>query len=265
MFEIKFGDCLPIMRAFAMEGRKFDAIIADPPYDKTICSWDRLIPVPPMWECLKKLIKPAGVIVLTASQPLTSILITTNLAMFKYCWVWNKKRSANYLQIKNMPLLYTEDVCVFCGAPIGHKSQLGSFRMPYNPQGIIRVNRPWSRPQKNQSKLGFKRPSHRLSLVSEYENYPNNVLEFVYESGERALHETRKPVALMEYLVRTYTQPGQVVLDFCMGSGSTGEACQRTGRDFVGIEKDEKNFITARRRLYKTPDDSLFDNILDEL
>jgi site-specific DNA-methyltransferase (adenine-specific) len=203
-----------------------------------------------MWEQLKRITKPNGAIVMTASQPFTTTLIASNMKMFKYCWVWEKSKGSNFTHAKNMPIKFTEDICVFSHAPIGHKVQLNERRMTYNPQGLVRVDKEWSRPRKYESEHKHKRESHKLERTIEFEKYPRNLIKFTNsDNRERGLHPTQKPVALMEYLIRTYTNEGETILDFTMGSGTTGVACVKTNRRFIGIELDEDYFLVACKRI----------------
>lgn len=225
----------------------------------TACKWDSVIPFEPMWERLNKLIKHNGAIVLTAKQPFTTMLIASNMKMFKYCWVWVKSKGCNFTHAKNMPIQFSEDICVFSSAPIGHMVQLGDRRMVYNPQGLIKVDKKWSRPQKYENGHGLKRKSHKLERMIEFENYPTNILNFSNsDNRQRGLHPTQKPVALMEYLIKTYTNENELVLDFTCGSGTTGVACINTNRKFIGIELDKKYFEISKERInkaiyFKTP------------
>ena len=234
------GDCLERMKE--IPDRSVDMVLTDPPYGTTACKWDSIIPLEPMWEQLKRLIKPNGAIVMTASQPFTTTLIASNMKMFKYCWVWNKKKAANFLFGNKMPLKITEDVVVFY-----------SKQPTYNP--IKRVNP--RGPQKSGRKgIGNTIKDHlpncpkRSKAGKSYEPdklLPVSILEI--SKPPKPIHPTQKPVALMEYLIKTYTNEGETVLDFTMGSGTTGVACIRTGRRFIGIERDAGHFETARARL----------------
>jgi len=242
------GDCLE--RIKEIPDGSVDMILTDPPYGTTACKWDSIIDLPLMWEQLKRIIKLNGAIVMTASQPFTTTLISSNMKMFKYCWVWEKSKGCNFVHAKNMPIKFVEDICVFSSAPIGHYSQLGSRRMSYNPQGLIKADKKWSRPKKYENGHKMKRESHKLERVIEFENYPRSILKFQNsDNRERGLHPTQKPVALMEYLVKTYTNEGETILDFTMGSGTTGVACVKTGRKFIGIELDEDYFLAACKRI----------------
>jgi site-specific DNA-methyltransferase (adenine-specific) len=226
------GDSLEVMRY--MPDNSVDMVLADPPYGTTACKWDSIIPLEPMWEQLKRLIKPNGAIVMTASQPFTTTLIASNMKMFKYCWVWDKTTAKGHLVAKIRPMQQNEDVVVF-----------GQNKINYYP---IIVDRP-----KNKIKTGVegKRTEIMGGESKGYKKtytqwYPKTILKF---KTERGFHPTQKPVALMEYLIKTYTNEGETVLDFAMGSGTTGVACVNLGRKFIGIEKDEKYFKIAENRI----------------
>ncbi len=213
----------------------------------TACKWDSIIPFEDMWERLNKLIKDNGAIVLFGSEPFSSALRMSNIKNYKYDWVWKKNKSAGFIHSKNRPLKKHELLSVFSLGSMGHISQLGNKRMIYNPQGLIKE----FKIRKNGvsgTTIG-KRPSHKDDNISEFKNYPNSVLEYKNDTG---LHPTQKPVALMEYLVKTYTNENETVLDFTMGAGSTGVACKNLNRDFIGIELDEKYFKIAEDRIEGT-------------
>ena len=184
-----------------------------------------------MWEQLKRVIKPNGAIVMTASQPFTTTLISSNMKMFKYCWYWRKNRATGVLNAKRQPLRNIEEVVVF------NVKQ-------YNPQGLIKYDKP-SRNAKTDSSIYGK--GQTKSYTQENTSYPKQTLDF--NSVQRVLHPTQKPVALMEYLIKTYTNEGETVLDFTMGSGTTGVAAKNLNRSFIGIELDETYFNIAKERI----------------
>ena len=248
VIKIKQGDCLELMKD--IPDGSVDMILADLPYGTTACDWDTIIPFEPLWEQYERVIKDNGAIVLTASQPFTSALITSNQSLYKYNFVWQKSAGGNFVHAKNMPLKLHEDICVFSKAPIGHISQLGDRRMIYNPQGLKRVNKIRSRPKHYENGHKLSRESHKLERVIEFVNYPTSILKYNNsDNRERGLHPTQKPVALFEYLIKTYTNDGDTVLDNVMGSGTTGVACQNTNRNFIGFELDEAYFNIAKERL----------------
>jgi site-specific DNA-methyltransferase (adenine-specific) len=222
---LMLGDCLKRMRE--IPDGNVDMVMADLPYGTTACKWDSVIPFEPLWEQYRRVCKKNAAIVLTASQPFTSALVMSNIKDFKYCWYW-KKRPVNFLNAKKQPMRNVEDVLVFGGST-------------YNPQGLIarrKVNKRSNSTETNGT--------HGNENVSEFTNYPAQVLEI---TGERGLHPTQKPVDLMEYLIKTYTNKGETVLDNTMGSGTTGVACVNTGRRFIGIERDEEYMEIAKARI----------------
>lgn len=234
-----------------IESGSVDMILTDPPYGTTACKWDSVIPLEPMWEQLKRVIKPNGAIVMTASQPFTTTLIGSNLKMFKYCWVWEKTRASGHIHAKNKPMKKHEDVVVFSGGVTIHKGQ-SAKRMLYNPQGLIEVNKTSYRPSRGEAGsdvVAGLRPSHKKTLKVTHENYPASVIKINSEHNVGAYHPTQKPVALMEYMIKTYTNEGDTVLDFTMGSGTTGVACKNLSRNFIGIELDEQYFKIAQDRI----------------
>ena len=229
------GDCLELMSD--IPDGSVDMIMADPPYGTTACKWDSIIPLEPMWAHLKRVIKKNGAIVLTASQPFTTTLISSNMGMFKYCWVWIKEKGKGHLNCKIMPLKSVEDVCVFY-----------SHQVTYNPQ--FGHGAPYTKLNCNKQTLNkgvYGKVNVSNNTVNAGKRFPKTDLHF---SGlQRTVHPTQKPVALMEYLIKTYTNEGETVLDFCMGSGTTGVASRNLNRDFIGIEKDESYFEIAQERL----------------
>lgn len=243
-YKLMLGDCLEKMAEITTGS--VDLVLTDPPYGTTACAWDAVIPFEPMWEQVRRVLKPNGAAVFTASQPFTSALVMSNVQWFKYCWVWRKSRPSGFAQARNMPLKDYEDVVVFSEGVTVHASQ-STRRMPYNPQGLVKFDKPKIYEKKSYSDSSFaKRPSHR-EYQQEEGNFPRQVLDVASESG--TVHPTQKPIALMEYLIRTYTNEGETVLDFTMGSGTTGVACMNTVREFIGIERDENYFKIAQDRI----------------
>ena len=226
------------------EGVKVDCILTDIPYGTTACKWDNVIPFKPMWERLNKLIKSNGAICLFGSQPFTSALISSNFEMFKYEWVWVKSRTVGFLNAKNAPLKKHENILVFSK---GKTSNGNKNNMIYNPQGLIEINKKKKSVNQGNNTIVGNRPSRNKEYICKYKGYPNSLLEFKNESKQ--VHPTQKPVDLLEYLIKTYTNENDVVLDFTMGSGSTGVACMNTNRKFIGIELDENYFNIAKDRI----------------
>lgn len=233
MFDLRLGDCLEVM-ADIPDG-SVDLVLCDLPYGTTDCKWDSVIPFEPLWEQYRRIAKKNAAIVLTASQPFTTALIGSNLSWFKYTLVWKKPQGVDPFMAKVRPLNDVEDVVVFCKG-----------RTTYNPQ--LTAGNPYTRtrdkrPRENQITDTVMRET---TTVNDGFRLPTRLLEF---KQERGLHPTQKPVALMEYLIRTYTNEGETVLDNCMGSGTTGLACANTGRRFIGIERDPDYFEIARSRI----------------
>ena len=235
MIDLRHGDCLELMQA--IPDGSIDAIICDPPYGTTQCKWDSIIPLEPMWEQLKRVIKKNGAIVLFGSQPFTSVLVCSNLPTFKYDWTWRKPKGTGHLNAKKQPMRDKEDIVVFC-----------TGRSIYNPQMV--EGKPYPEKSGWKGTEGYEGygVDKRVGNANGGTRYPKQVLEFgVVERG--TLHPTQKPVALMEYLIKTYTNEGETVLDFTMGSGTTMLACQNLNRNGIGIEKDDKYFEIAKNRL----------------
>ena len=236
-YKLYRGDCLEVMDGLIALGVKFDAIITDPPYGTTRCKWDSIIPLDEMWNRLNKLIKPNGAIVLFGNEPFTSQLICSNLKGFKYRWDWNKRIPSGMSYAKYRPMQQTEDISIF--TKNGEKTT-------YNPQ-MIKRDKPIKGGGIGKSDSAFTRTYKPLKKTYEYKN-PVTLIEFD-KIRKGAIHPTQKPVELLEYLIKTYTNEGDLVLDFTCGSGSTGVACLNTGRRFVGVELDEKYFNIAKERL----------------
>lgn len=228
--DLRQGDCLELLKD--IPDGSVDLVLTDPPYGTTACKWDSVIPFEPMWAELKRIIKPNGAIVLFGSEPFSSALRMSNIKNYKYDWVWNKRAFSNQMMAKKQPLRVIENIIVF-------NSNI------YIPQGIVRYDKVTRQGSKLTDNLGGG--SRNTSYRQEWTNYPRNLLE--YSKDRPSVHSTQKPVALLEYLIRTYTNEGETVLDFTMGSGSTGVACINTNRNFIGIELDEKYFEIAKRRI----------------
>lgn len=246
-----------------------DLILCDLPYGTTdrkgvegggnnrLLKWDTVIPLDKLWEQYKRILKPLGTVVLTADQPFTSMLIMSNLEWFKYEWIWKKKRTTGFLLANYRPMKETEDVVVFSAGGAAAASRNGG-NMTYNPQGLIEKNVKKKNSAKRLGKF-LHNPEHmgsnnKLLHESEYEqkytNYPSEIIEFALDKN--VIHPTQKPVALMEYLIKTYSNEGETVLDNCMGSGTTGVACVRTNRNFIGMEMDKEYFAAAKERIEST-------------
>jgi len=233
---LHLGDCLEVMRG--MEAQSIDAIITDLPYGTTACAWDTVIPFAPMWEQAKRVLKPNGAIALFGTQPFTTALIASNLSGFKYSWVWEKTRPIGHLVVKHRPMQKTEDIAVFGNGRINYYPIMEKRRTP-----ITEVYRAGGRRGTSQH-MDYQQKGHYRKVSDA--KYPSNILHFAGVQGE---HPTQKPVQLLAYLIRTYTNAGDTVLDFCMGSGTTGVAAVKEGRRFVGVELDPTYFAIAERRI----------------
>lgn len=237
-------DCLEGMKL--IPDKSIDMILCDLPYGTSKCSWDSIIPLKDLWNEYKRIIKNYKAIVLTASQPFTTTLINSNLEWYKYNWVWEKTKAGNFIQAKNMPLKLHEDICVFSSGVVIHKGQ-SEKRMTYNPQGVQKVDKEWHRPQVYNSEHQFKRPSHKKDRKITQEGFPGSVLKF--GSVHNPPHPTQKPVELFEYLIKTYTNENEIVLDNCMGSGTTAVAATLNNRKWIGFETEPKYIELANKRL----------------
>ena len=234
MIKLMQGDCLEKMKE--IPDGSVDMILTDPPFGVTACKWDSIIPLEPMWEQLKRIIKPNGAIVMTACQPFTTTLISSNMKMFKYCWVWEKGKGTGFLNAKKQPIRCIEDVAVFY-----------TKQSNYNPQGLVSGCFKTGRKSKQGTEKGQTYGSQKYSEPSSAGNYPRQLLRF---SGvHKPIHPTQKPVALMEYLIKTYTNEGDTVLDFAAGSFTTGVACVNLNRKFIGIELDKDYFEIGVKRI----------------
>ncbi len=232
------GDCLEKMKD--IPDQSVDMVLTDPPYGTTACKWDSVIPFDALWEQYRRVTKPNAAIVLTASQPFTTALISSNMREFRYCWVWDKVRGSNFQNARRQPMKSHEDICVFYAAQPTYNPQYW-YGKPYATKA-----RPRSREVEGLS--GGSVADICAATVSEDgRRYPLSIVQYSRD-GDR-VHPTQKPVALMEYLIRTYTNEGEVVMDNCMGSGTTGVACANTGRRFIGIEREPKYFAIACRRI----------------
>jgi len=242
--KIILGDCLEVLKT--IPDKSIDMVLTDPPYGTTACKWDSIIPLEPMWEQLKRLIKPNGAIVMTASQPFTTTLISSNMKMFKYCWVYKKRCASNFAQAKYAPMKEHEDVIVFADG-----------KVMYYPIKEIRRGGGTNRVKYRFSDKSTQGNSEFVNNISgggnesqESLRFPSSVQEFNNRaSGDRGFHPTQKPVALMEYLIKTYTNENETVLDFTMGSGTTGVACKNLNRDFIGIEISPEYYKIAEERI----------------
>jgi len=229
------GDCLKLMTD--IPDGSIDAIITDPPYGTTACKWDSVIPFDLMWEQLNRIIKPNGAIVLTASQPFTSALVMSNIKMFKYEWIWKKTKATGFFDAKKRPLNDYEDVLVFFNKQPVYNPQMTKAEKVYKRGFVKRKKSDCYGEEKD-----FKQKETGL-------RYPKRIIEVGNANTKDIVHPTQNPVALMEYLIKTYTNENETVLDFTMGSGSTGVACKHLNRKFIGIEKEERYCEIGAKRM----------------
>ena len=234
MYKLYNGDCLEVMDRLIDEGVKVDCILTDPPYGTTACKWDTIIPFDKMWERLNKLIKPNGAIVLFGSEPFSSALRMSNIKNYKYDWVWDKKKAGNIMLCKYQPMKITENVMIF-------------NKHNYYPIMELRDKVKKSKCYGIGETMGGTLKDNSLKIYTH--RYPKNILSFSNANQKGKAHPTQKPVDLLEYLIKTYTNENETVLDFTMGSGSTGVACMNTNRKFVGIELDKNYFDIASKRI----------------
>lgn len=240
-FTLFHGDCLEKLRV--VPDGSIDLVVADPPYGTTKYAWDSVIDVDKLWDLVKRVLKPSGVVVLWAKQPFTSILVNSNLDMFKLSLVWNKQRASNHLQAKRRPLQVHEDLLVFysVGTPT------------YNPQ-MTTGHEAYVLPRRKRSQSTYHwRPVKSWTPpnagVEVTTRYPTSIIDVPRVSSAGRLHKTQKPVELAEWIIKTYSNPGEIVLDFCMGSGTTGVAALNTQRFFMGCELDDLHYENALARI----------------
>jgi site-specific DNA-methyltransferase (adenine-specific) len=279
------GDCLIEMGK--INDQSVDLILCDLPYGTTdrngveqkggnrLLGWDNIIPLDKLWEQYKRILKPKGTVVLTADQPFTSQLVLSNLEWFKYEWIWKKKKTTGFLLANYRPMKQTEDIIVFSPAAAAAASFKNNTNMTYNPQNLIEKN---VKKKNNPKRLGkfLHNPEHmgkgnKLLHETDYEqkytNYPTEIIEIGLEKN--LIHPTQKPVELMEYLIKTYSNENDVVLDNCMGSGTTGVAAVLCNRNFIGIERELKYFNMAKDRIentksYEKSEKTFLENFIDD-
>lgn len=230
------GDCMKLMNE--IPDGAVDMVLCDPPYGTTACSWDSVLPFDQLWKEYNRVLKTDGAAVLFAAQPFTTELIQSNRKAFRYCWYWLKNQPTGFAYARYQPMRKVEEICVF-------------YRKhgTYNPQGVQKVVGAKVRRNRAKADSVYDMTTLSKAYTPRFTNYPKNVLQF---STERGLHPTQKPVPLLEYLIRTYTNEGDTILDNCMGSGSTGVAVKRVGgRHFVGIEQNKVYFDIACERIEK--------------
>lgn len=241
MLRLIHGDCLEVMKT--IPDASIDAIITDPPYGTTACKWDSVIPFEPMWEQLKRIIKPNGAIALFGQEPFSSYLRISNIKEYKYDWYWQKERFTNVMQIKKRPGKVIENISIF------YKNQCTYISQKKPHTGKLVTNRVG----KNGTFGSLVDSKQRMpsNYRDDRTRHPLQLLKFNRDTIQKGknLHPTQKPVVLLEYLIKTYTQENDTVLDFTMGSGTTGVACKNLNRNFIGIELDEGYFKIAKDRI----------------
>ncbi len=232
-------DCLEGMKK--IDDKSIDMILCDLPYGTTACKWDVIIPFDKLWEQYHRIIKDNGAIVLTASQPFTSALVMSNINNFKYEWIWNKVKPSGHLNAKKQPMKEHENILVFC---VG--------KCKYNPQGTIQLNKKQTKSNSNTTiGNGYSTfGKNNKTTIQTIGNYPRTILK--YNKLGKPIHPTQKPVALFEYLIKTYTNEDDLVLDNCAGSGTTAIACINTKRNYIGFEMDKHYCDIANERIHKT-------------
>ena len=265
MYKLLNGDCLELMNK--IPNKSIDMILCDLPYGTTACQWDVTIPFEPLWEQYNRIVKDNGAIVLFGSQPFTSELIHSNIKNFKYEWIWEKQKAANFMSAKYQPLKYHENILVF---GVGGKVKYFPQKYPVLEFDEIKnmddkqlknlfESRDYDRYGKidrrkavndciNPKDSHYGKMSVKIRNIDDGYRYPKSVIK-INKSINKNIHPTEKPVDLLEYLIKTYTNEGELVLDNCMGSGSTGVACLNTNRNFIGIELDEGYFNMAKERI----------------
>lgn len=232
-FKLLSGDCLERLKE--LPDNSVDMVLADLPYGTTACKWDTVIPFEPLWAELNRVCKPNAAMCMFGSEPFSSALRMSNIKRFRYDWIWRKNTPSNFLSVNHRPMTIYEICSVF-----------SNERHAYFPQGLVEINKTVTVPDNRKNAMFIAKGKPRLARVQRFTNYPRNILEFPKDGK---LHTSQKPVALLEYLIKTYTNEGETVLDPTMGSGSTGVACLNTGRRFIGIEREPEYLEIAKARI----------------
>ena len=240
MIELHHGDCLEIMPS--IPDKSIDMILCDLPYGTTACKWDVIIPFEPLWKQYERIIKDNGAVVLFGAEPFSTHLRMSRIKKYKYDWVWNKVRATGNFLATRQPMRVVENVIVFYSKQPVYNSQIEDKEKKY----IRHLKKAY---KNNGSHIKDNYSAESRTIPAE-KKHPNNIITISGGSAKNMLHPTAKPVELMEYLIKTYTNEGETVLDNCMGSGTTGVACKNLNRNFIGIEKDEKYFKIAEKRIY---------------
>ena len=237
--ELHWADCFDVFPS--IKDQSIDLVLCDPPYGTTACKWDSVLPLDLMWKELERIVKPDKPIILFGSEPFSSVLRLSNLKNYKYDWYWQKEKPTNPMQLKNRPGKTIETISVF------YKKQTNYFPVKTKHFGKLVKNKP-----SETATVGSLVTKNKLKVKPYNDDgtrYPTQVLSFNREVLTKIVHPTQKPVALLEYLIKTYSLEGETVLDFTMGSGSTGVACKNTNRSFIGIEKEKEYFDIAKQRI----------------
>ena len=233
------GDCLVEMQN--IPNKSIDMICADLPYGSTACKWDTIIPFEPLWAQYKRIIKDNGAIVLFGSQPFTSALVMSNVKMYKCQFIWEKDKAANFFNANRQILKIHEDICVFYNKQCTYNPQMELLDKPYIHKNKSVMSDNFGKNAKDYNVNGYTEYTH---------SFPKSIIRFSKDNGGKgSIHPTQKPVPLLEYLIKTYTNEGDMVLDNTMGSGTTGVACKQLNRSFIGIEMDDKYFEIAEKRI----------------
>ena len=241
------SDCLESMNN--IKDKSVDMILCDLPYGMTACKWDVVIPFDKLWEQYNRIIKDNGAICLFGSEPFSTYVRMSQMDKYRYDWYWRKTKPSLYQHAKNRPMKAIETISVFSKSKWGHASQLKNKRMIYYPQGVVENGIKKVTKSYNAGRTVGTRENQIGKEYMSYTGFPNDVLEYSNAVGKNAIHPTQKPVELLEYLIKTYTNENEIVLDNCMGSGSTCIACINTGRKFIGIEKDKNYYEIAKKRI----------------
>lgn len=246
MNKIYNQNCLEGMKY--IDSKSIDMILCDLPYGTTMAKWDKIINQELLWIEYRRIIKPKGAIVLTSSQPFSSLLVYKNNDIYRHSWIWEKNNSADYANANCRPMKIHEDILVFSFAGDVAPAKI---KMKYNPQNIIPSNKLNKRGRHSETTGRFNENQY----VQKYTNYPRTILRF--DSDNKKIHSTQKPVALFEYLIKTYSNEGDLILDNCMGSGTTAIACINTNRNYIGFELDNKYYELANKRIQEHKIDNI--------
>lgn len=245
-YKLYNGDCLEVMDKLIAEGVKVDAILTDPPYGTTACKWDSVIPLDEMWDRVNKILIKNGNALFFSQEPFTSKIIQSNLNQFKYKTIWQKTKPTGFPMCNYRPLKSFEEIILFTDSPCTYTKKENNTT--YNPQGLIEQHKIIKRKDTKHLKTSTSGGNMKSKYISKFTNYPRDIIEFS-NGKKKVLHPTEKPIELLEYLIKTYTNENDLVLDFTMGSGSTGVACMNTDRRFIGIELDGNYFNIAKDRI----------------